>query len=121
MEKLIKIKLYSVLSFILILLYSCTNEPDRVIALEISGTSSLNGTYTIDETHTKGPKYVNDEDSSKRLITYNDDGVEMWGLMNKNYLVYKIEKEGGVPPERDWECGVGVDKDKFRCFPIYGN
>lgn len=94
---------------------SCSKDDVEVIGVEISGTSSLNGTYMLDKAHTKGPKYVNVSDSSKRLITYNDEGTEMWGLMSANYLLYKIEVDGTYPPKSDWECGVGVDKDAFKC------
>ncbi len=119
MKKLAKKTKLITLVLVSLFLTACSNDSDRIIGVEISGTSTLNGTYMLDESHTKGPKFVNVEDSSKRLITYMDDGTEMWGLMRQNYLVYKIEMNGDIPPEQQWECGVGVDKDKFRCFPIF--
>ena len=110
----------NVICFLLFSLFliSCSKDSE-VIGIEISGTSSLNGTYMLDKSYTKGPKYVNTEDTAKRLITYDDKETNMWGLMNRNYLVYKIEKNGEIPPESGWECGVGVDKDKFKCILIY--
>ncbi|TYA92105.1 hypothetical protein [Seonamhaeicola marinus] len=108
-------KLPLIMFFSLILLASCSKDSIDVIGVEISGTSTLNGTYMLDKSHTKGPKYVNVNNTSKRLITYMDDGTEMWGLMDANYLLYKKEVDGQYPPESDWECGVGVDKDKFKC------
>lgn len=100
---------------------SCSKDADKLVGLEISGTISLNGTYMLDETHTKGPKFVHTEESSKRLITYMDEDTEMWGLMSQNYLVYKVPVDGEIPPNEQWECGLGVDKDKFRCVPLFGN
>jgi hypothetical protein len=94
---------------------SCSKDNIEVIGVEISGTSTLNGTYMLDKAHKKGPKYVNVSDASKRLITYNDEGTEMWGLMSSNYLLYKIEVNGEYPPEANWDCGIGVDKDAFKC------
>ncbi|GEM_PF-5805996 len=120
MKKLFKRKAIVIMAFAAICFTSCSTEADRVIGVEISGTFTLNGTYMKDENHTKGPKFVNIEDSSKRLITYMDGETEMWGLMRQNYLVYKIATDGEIPPEEQWECGVGVDKDKFRCISIFG-
>lgn len=96
-------------------LTSCSKDNIEVVGVEISGTSSLNGTYMLDKTYTKGPKYVNISDNTKRLITYDDEGIEMWGLMSSNYLLYKIEVNGEYPPNADWQCGIGADKDAFNC------
>ncbi len=58
---------------------SCTQEEERVIGLEVSG-SIADGTYMLDEMHAKGPKYVNKTNSTERIITYNDEGTAMWGV-----------------------------------------
>ncbi|MBC3759160.1 hypothetical protein H7U19_12135 [Hyunsoonleella sp. SJ7] len=65
------------LIFICVILTACSTEADRIIGVEISGTITLNGTYMKDDNHTEGPKFVNIEDSSKRLITYTDKEIEM--------------------------------------------
>ncbi len=111
MKKLTLFMIFSVFS-----LTSCSKDEIEVIGLEISGTNSLNGIYMLDKANTKGLKYVNADDNTERIITYlADNGKDMWGLMKNNILYYKIEQNGVYPPESDWECGIGVDKDKFKC------
>ncbi|WP_406683293.1 hypothetical protein N1F78_11430 [Seonamhaeicola sp. MEBiC1930] len=108
-------KITFILLVLLLAITSCSKDNIEIVGVEISGTYSLNGTYMLDKTYTKGPKYVNTLDESKRLITYNDEGTEMWGLMYTNILYYKIEANGEYPPKSDWECGIGADKDAFKC------
>ncbi|MCP4178280.1 MAG: hypothetical protein GY756_10980 [bacterium] len=103
---------------------SCKKDKENLlpIGFEVSG-SSFDGIYKQDATYTKGIKYVNQADDSEYIKDYTDDDVEMWGLhkvySKSIYLYYKIEKDGIYPPESGWRCGVGVDKPKFKCTPIY--
>lgn len=114
MKKLIFPLIYSVL-----ILTSCSKDEIEVIGVEISGTSSLNGTYMLDKTYSKGIKYVNIDDETKRLKTTLVDNKNMWILLKNNVFYYRIEQNGQYPPESGWECGIGVDKDKFNCKLIY--
>lgn len=110
---------YCVILFLISGFASCDkNTEPIVIGVEVSG-SSFDGSYIRDLEHTKGIKFVNDVDATERIITYETEGVAMWGLMKGNTLYYKIEGNKDVPPESQWDCGIGVDKDKFKCTPIY--
>lgn len=98
---------------------SCSSDSEELIGVEVSG-SSFDGTYLLELNYTKSKKFVNKSDESERIIEYsNDDDKAMWGLMKGNTLYYKIEQNGSTPPKSQWDCGVGVHKDKFRVMPIY--
>ncbi|WP_136479885.1 hypothetical protein [Cognatitamlana onchidii] len=121
--KTFSFKYYLLLFTLIGSILSCDKDEPQVIGVEVSGTSSLNGTYMIDQNYTKGTRFINKENDTERIKTYtSEEGVDMWGLMRRNVLYYKIERDGSnIPPESQWECGIGVDKDKFKCLPIFGS
>ncbi len=98
-----------------LMLTSCSKDEIQVIGVEITGTSTLNGSYMLDKTYDKGTKYVNLSNNSQYLKTAFIDNKDMWILMRGNVYYYKIEQNGAYPPKSGWECGFDVDKDKFKC------
>lgn len=105
------------------ILMSCSEDGVDPVptSFEVSG-SSFDGIYELDESHTKGVKYVNRDSDSEYIKTYTSKGVEMWGLHKVNfdatYLYYKIEKAGPYPPESGWICSIGPQKP-IRVVAIY--
>ncbi len=95
-------------------LFSSCNDEIEVIGVEVSG-SSFDGIYLLDKTYTKGTKYVNQSDGTERIKTVFWEDKNQWVLMKNNVVYYKIEQDGPYPPDSQWECGIGADKDKFKC------
>ena len=121
MKKVTVLK-YSFVLFFFIAITSCSSNSEEIVGLDVSGTS-FNGKYMLDKTYTKGVKYIHESDETKRIITYDiaKEGLKMWGLMVGNTLYYKIEQNGAYPPESQWDCGIGIDKDKFKIAYIYND
>ncbi len=102
------------------LIGSCEKEPQaEIIGVEVS-ESSFDGRYLMDGTFTKGTRFANYVDDTERIKTVVMEGKNMWVPMKGSTLYYKIEQNGAYLSESQWECGIGVDKNAFRCMPIFG-
>ncbi|MCG8699508.1 MAG: hypothetical protein MI922_15735 [Bacteroidales bacterium] len=117
MNKLTTIKvLIPFLLVAVILSISCDKEdtePVQLTKLEVSG-SVCDGIYVFDTSYHQGYKYVNEEDESLFLKTYNSGDDTMWALFKKNAIYYKVKGSGEIPPESGWTCGLGANKPNFK-------
>ena len=115
MKRLNLLKFLVVLTLTSGILLSCSEDGVDPVptSFEVSG-SSFDEIYVLDESYTKGVKYVNQDSDSEYIKTYNSKGVEMWGLhkvhSGDTYLYYIIEKAGPYPPESGWTCSIGPQK-----------
>ena len=125
MKKLHVIKSLIALSLIAGFFIACDNEDSSpsLAGFEVSG-SLYPGIYRTEEGSNGETRYVNEDNNSAYLKTFNAGKNEMWGLFVKRpssstTIYYMAKCDGEYPPESGWKCGGGIDKPRFKVTPVY--